>query len=286
MTFTIKLKRPFFILASLGLLFVMQSCKKPIKYIKTKSGLEYFYFEKLDTGKQGKPGYYYLVDMIGQREDDSIFINSYSLGQKIKFVRTLPPFHSLFNDALGMLRNGDSLIFRMPADSFFRPLGQPTPKYLKPNENIRFTLKVKDILHPDEHLVKMYLYEFDRMVDYIQQKKWQCQTDTTTGIKYEILKKGNGMIAELGDKVDVAITLTYLNHKIIDRTKPGDKMTVIVGSDAYISGLNRLIQLSDEGSTLRALIPFAEGFGEEGGTYVEPYATLVMNLEIFKINRK
>lgn len=85
---------------------------------------------------------------------------------------------------------------------------------------------------------------------------------------------------------EVAITLTYLNGKIIDRTKPGDRMKVIVGLEEHINGLNTLIQLAEEGATVRALIPFAEGFGEEGGTYVDPYATLVINMEIIKINRK
>jgi FKBP-type peptidyl-prolyl cis-trans isomerase FkpA len=262
------------------------SCKKEIKYKKTPSGLEYFYYSKPDTGSSGKPGYYYLVDMIGQREDDSVFINSYKLGQKIKFVRTAPPFHSLFNDALGMLKLGDSIIFRMPADSFFKPLGQTIPNYLKPNEKIRFTMKVKDILDPEAHLLKMYVYELDKMVEYVKLKKWNYLTDKETGIKYEVVKKGNSIKAVVGDEAEVSYLITYLDGKILDRTKPGDRMKVKVGSEDYIKGLNRIILLGEEGSKIQAVVPFAEAFGETGSRYVDPYATLVVELEILKINKK
>ena len=232
------------------------SCKKEIKYEKTTSGLEYHYFEKSDTGTKGKPGYYYLVDMVGQREDDSIFINSYELGQKIKLVRTHPPLHSLFNDALGMLRKGDSIIFKMKADSFFRPLGQAVPGYIKPNENIRFTMKVKDILDPEAHLLMMYVNELDKMLEYIKLKKWNVTTDMTTGIKYEFVKKGNAVKAITGDEVEVNYFFTYLNDKIIIRSNPGDKVTV--GSLENLKGMSTLLLLAEEGSKVRAILPFAE----------------------------
>ncbi|MFM9944905.1 MAG: FKBP-type peptidyl-prolyl cis-trans isomerase [Bacteroidia bacterium] len=277
-----KLKNVLIFIFAIG---IFSSCKREIKYLKTASGLEYFYFEKSDTGIKGKPGYYYLVDMIGQREDDSVFVNSYTLGQNIKLVRTRPPFHSLFNDGLGMLKIGDSIIFRMKADSFFKPIGQPTPAYLKPGEMVRFTVKVKDILSPEGHLMKMYIYELDKMVEYLKLKKWNYATDTT-GIKYEVVKKGNSIKAKPGDEAEVSYLLTYLNGTIIDRTKPGDKNKVIVGSPDYISGLNRLIMLADEGSKVQAIIPFAEAFGEDGSDRIDPYATIVIELEILKINKK
>ena len=262
------------------------SCKKEIKYKKTSSGLEYFYYEKADTGSLGKPGYYYLIDIVGKREDDSIFINSYKLGQKIKFVRSVPPFHSLFNDALAMLKTGDSLIIRMPVDSFFKPLGQRVPDYLNTNENITFVMKVKDILNPEAHLLSMYIYELDKMMDYVKQKKWNYQTDQQTGIKYEVVKKGNSTKAEEGEEVEVSYLITYLDGKIIDRTKPGDKVKYKVGSPDYIKGISRLLMLIDEGSKVQAIIPFAQALGEEGSRYVDPYATLVVEMEILKINKK
>lgn len=271
-------------LAFVAIVLCFVSCKKEIKYQKTSAGLEYYYFEKADTGTKGKPGYYYLVDMIGQREDDSVFIDSYKLGQKIKLVRTHPPFHSLFNDALGMLRKGDSVIFKMKADSFFRPLGQSRPKYLKPNENIRFTMKVKDILDPEAHLLMMYVNELDKMLDYVKLKKWNVNTDMETGIKSEILKKGNGLKAKEGDEIEVSYFLTYLNGKIIFQSNPGDKITL--GSPDNLKGMNKLILLAEEGAKLRALLPFAEACGVEGSRYVDPYATLVMEMEIIKINKK
>ncbi len=272
-----------FYLGCLGIIISMGSCTKEIKYTKNSSGLEYCYLEKSDTGSKGKPGYFYLVEMVGQREDDSVFIDSYKLGQKIKLVRTQPPFHSMFNDALGMLRVGDSIQFRMPVDSFFSPLKQAVPAYLKSNQLIRFTIKVKDILDPEAHLLKMYFYEVDKMLEYVKLKKWNYATDST-GIKYEAIKKGNSKKAKKGDEVMVSYLLTYMDGKIIDRTKPGDQSKVIVGESNYISGLSRLILLAEEGSKIRALIPFAEAFGENGSPYVDPYATLVIELDIHKIN--
>jgi len=261
------------------------SCKKDIKYDKTPSGLEYYYLEKSEQGRGGEPGDFYLVDMIGQREDDSVFINSYTMGQKIKFVRTKPPFHSMFNDALGMLKSGDSIIFRMSADSFFIPLGQPLPNYLHKNELIRFTLTVKDVLNPEAHLVKMYEYELVKMLEFLDQKKWKYATDST-GIKYEIIKEGNTIKAKVGDEVEVSYLLKYLNGKIINRTKPGDPLKFTVGSTDFINGLSRLALMAGEGAKLQAVIPFSEGFGEEGNAYISPYATLLLEMDIIKVIKK
>jgi len=261
----------------------LQSCKENIKYSKTDSGLEYFYFTKADSGSFGKSGDFYLLDMVGRRSDDSVFIDSYQLGQKIKMVRTLPPLHSMFNDALAMLRIGDSIIFKMSADSFFKPLQQPVPKYLKGNEHIRFTIKVKDILNPQAHLLKMYQYELDKMETYLKIKQWSYSTDTATGIKYEIVRKGNSNFAQNGDEVEISYLLTYLDGKIINHTKPGDKLKFKVGSPDYIQCLSKLAKLSSEGSKLQAVIPFAEGFGQDGSAYVAPYSTLVIEMDIIKV---
>jgi FKBP-type peptidyl-prolyl cis-trans isomerase FkpA len=269
----------------ISLLISLSACTNSVSYQKTKLGLEYHFFEKKDTGRSGKPGDYYLLDMIGQREDDSVFLNSYTMGHQIKMVRTKPPYVSMFNDALGLLKIGDSVIFKMIADSFFRPLGQPIPKYLKKNEIIRFTLSVKDILNPQAHLLKMYESEYDRMEAYLNVKKWNFKTDTATGIKYEMIKAGNDLKAETGDIADISYLITYLDGKIIDRTKPGDKANFTVGS-AEFAGLSRLILLASEGSKLQAIIPFSQAFGEQGSRYVDAYSTLVIELEIIKINKK
>lgn len=270
----------------LALVMGLFACKREINYARTASGLEYFYFYKSDTGKAGKPGDYYLLQMTGLREDDSVFINSYQLGQKIKMVRTVPPFHSLFNDALGMLRIGDSIQFRLPADSFFKPLGQEVPKYLRKGSLIRFTLKVYDILNPQEHLIQMYEYEYDRMEAYLKEKRWNFQTDTATGIKYEIVSPGNSLRAAAGDEVEISYLMTYLDGKIINRTRPGDVMRFEVGSADYMPAISKLSALAGEGSKIQAVIPFASGFGEEGTAYIDPYATLVIEMDIKKIVKK
>lgn len=267
-------------------IMLLTTCKSEIKYEKSKSGLEYHFFENSDTGKTGEPGDYYLVEMIGKRQDDSVFINSYEMGNKIKLVRTKPPFHSQFNDALAMLSIGDSVIFRLCADSFFTPLGQSIPKYLKKGELITFTLKVKDIMGNQQHLLMMYETELLRMEEYLNLKKWNSQTDSATGIKYEIINPGSNIKAKDGDEAEITYLLTYLNGKIINRTKPGDKLKFTVGSPDYISALTVLAKIGTEGTKLQAVIPFAEGFGESGTAYVDPYATLIIEMEILKINKK
>lgn len=273
-------------IASIFLLLGLNACKKDIKYQKSNSGLEYYFFHKSDTGKTGKPGYFYLVDMIGQREDDSVFVNSYTLGQKIKLIRMEPPLSSRLSEALAMVRSGDSLIIKMSADSFFRPLKQPVPRYLKPQEQIRFTMAVKDVLSPTEHLLQMYVFELENMEAYLRKKKWSYLTDKETGIKYEIIKKGDETIAEEGDEAHIAYLMTYMNGKIIDRTKPGDKSVVVIGSPEFMKGIGRMISLASQGAKLQAIIPFSQGFGEEGSAYVAPYSTLVVEMDILKINKK
>lgn len=261
-------------------------CGQSIKFQKTDSGVEYhYYYQNPDTSGGGKPGDYYLLDMIGQREDDSIFINSYVLNQKIKIVRSKDLHSSMFNEVLAMLRKGDSICVQIPADSFFKPLGQTVPKYLADSKKLRFTIKVSDIMSQQQHLLSMYNYEFDKMVEFLERKAWNYQTDTLTGIKYEVLNTGNGIKAIQGDTAEVSYLLTYLDGKIINKTKEGDPLRFVVGSEAYMNGISRLVTLVAEGTKLRGLIPFSEGFGETGSAYIDPYATLIIEMEILKIKK-
>ena len=268
------------------LILVFISCRKERHYEKTSSGLEYYFLSRPDTGSFGKPGYYYLVELVGRKENDSVFVNSYTLGQRIKLVRSKPPLHSMLSDGLALLRIGDSVEFRMPADSFFLPLGQPVPAYLARKEKIVFNIRVMDILSAQAHLMKMYEFELDRMIEYLERKKWNYLTDSATGIKYEIIREGTGNTASEGDDVEISYLLTYLDGKIINRSKPEDNLTFRVGAPEFIQGLSRLAMLTREGSKIQAIIPFAEAFGESGNAYVDPYATVIIEMDLVKVNRK
>jgi FKBP-type peptidyl-prolyl cis-trans isomerase FkpA len=209
------MKQQLFFLALISVM--LHACKQEIQYQVSPEGLKYHFFEKNNGGKRGEVGDIYLLDIQAKRPDDSIIINTYALGRKLKFERNNPVFPGDFHSALAMMQTGDSLVFVQIADSFYTTsfrLGMPS--YLKPGDEIRFYVKVQDILNPFQHKMTMFEFELDEMETYLRKKKWKAQTDSLSGIKYEFLNRNEtGSPLKNGDSVRIQYHYQLLDGKMI-----------------------------------------------------------------------
>ncbi|MFK7905286.1 MAG: FKBP-type peptidyl-prolyl cis-trans isomerase [Chitinophagales bacterium] len=109
-------------------------------------------------------------------------------------------------------------------------------------------------------------------------------TTLPSGLQYEILKEGNGPVPTKDSKVTVHYVGTLIDGSEFDSSvRRGEPATF--GVTQVISGWTEALQLMPQGSKWKLFIPYSLGYGDRGaGQSIPPYATLVFEVELLKIN--
>jgi len=117
-----------------------------------------------------------------------------------------------------------------------------------------------------------------------ENKKRAGVTTTASGLQYEVLKPGAGAKPTAADKVTVHYHGTLLDGTIFDSSvNRGQPATF--GVTQVIQGWVEGLQLMPLGSKYKFYIPYDLGYGDRGaGGDIGPYATLVFEVELLKIN--
>lgn len=118
----------------------------------------------------------------------------------------------------------------------------------------------------------------------IAMKQFVNAKTTVSGLKYIIIKEGNGAMPLATSNVKVHYTGTLLDGKVFDssvqRGTPID-----FGLNQVISGWTEGVQLMKEGSKYKFFIPSKLAYGERGaGGVIAPNSDLIFEIELIKIN--
>lgn len=108
---------------------------------------------------------------------------------------------------------------------------------------------------------------------------------TDSGLRYQLINKGNGKKAEKGRTVSVHYTGTLDNGKVFDssynRKKP---IEFPLGMGHVIEGWDEGIALLQVGDKARFVIPPYLGYGERGaGGVIPPNAVLIFDVELMDV---
>ncbi|MBL7816756.1 MAG: FKBP-type peptidyl-prolyl cis-trans isomerase [Saprospiraceae bacterium] len=107
---------------------------------------------------------------------------------------------------------------------------------------------------------------------------------TASGLQYEVIKEGEGVMPKATDKVTVHYHGTLLNGKVFDSSVQRGQ-TIDFPVNGVIQGWQEALQLMKVGSKYKLFIPYNLAYGERGaGADIGPYETLVFEVELFKIN--
>jgi FKBP-type peptidyl-prolyl cis-trans isomerase len=109
---------------------------------------------------------------------------------------------------------------------------------------------------------------------------------TESGLQYEILKEGNGKVAQLTDRVKCVYHGTLLNGTVFDSSKErGD--TTAFGVTQVIKGWTEALQIMPEGSEWRLFVPAGLAYGERGsGAKVGSNETLIFDINLVEVVEK
>lgn len=112
-------------------------------------------------------------------------------------------------------------------------------------------------------------------------------TTTASGLQYEILKKGTGAKPTAESVVETHYHGTFLDGRVFDSSVER-KESVKFPVNRVIPGWTEALQLMPVGSKWKLWIPYqlAYGDGSGPGGKIEPYSTLIFEVELLGIEKK
>lgn len=108
-------------------------------------------------------------------------------------------------------------------------------------------------------------------------------TTTPSGLQYEVLKKGSGPNAKIGDMVSVHYEGSFTDGNIFESSyEAGDPYSFqLAAVGGVIQGWTEALQLMNKGTKLKVYIPFDLAYGEMGSApAIPPYSNLVFVMEL------
>lgn len=115
-------------------------------------------------------------------------------------------------------------------------------------------------------------------------KKRKEVATTASGLQYEVLKRGDGVVApKTSDNVEVHYHATLINGDVVESSvERGQPITLIPSQ--VIAGWAEGLQLMHEGDKFKLYIPAELGYGDRGkAPKVKPGAALIYEVELLKI---
>lgn len=122
--------------------------------------------------------------------------------------------------------------------------------------------------------------EANDIANYIKRHGLEMNT-TGTGLRYQILKQGNGKRIEKGEKVMLEYELGSIAGDLFYSSENDGVKTFVVGEGGVETGLDEAMTYLHQGDVAKLIIPFHLAYGLHGDDRRIPeYATLVYTIKI------
>ncbi len=293
-------------IVTVGCFLFLISCGQT-GFQKSKTGAEY----KIISGgssRQVKIGDFVEVDMIMKNGKDSTMEDTWVNHRTRKTVVSEAKSIRDLNEILLLLKDKDSVIVRIPADSLFKGAPQYPPAIAK-GSFLTFQMKIQNVVDKDkmqaflaDERSKVEKAENQTLTKYIKDHNLNVTT-TADGLNYIINQQGTGSKPLAGDTVVVNYTGKTLDGKIFDTNnetvakdnktfniqrkmqKGYDPIHFAIGLGQVIKGWDEGLQLMNEGTKFTLLVPSSLGYGERGmpGSPIGPNSSLIFEVELLKI---
>ena len=109
-------------------------------------------------------------------------------------------------------------------------------------------------------------------------------TTTPSGLQYQIINEGKGIIPNMTDSVTVHYTGYFIDGTAFESTIPSGQPQTFIPL-GLIPGWQEALTIMKEGSKYRLYIPHRLAYGEEGSGPIPPFTTLVFDIELIKVKR-
>ena len=298
-----KRKLMFLALAAIGL----ASCNGGFK--KGAGGLLYDVI-KSKSGQAIKEGDFVAINFIQKSDADSVLASTYENGHSVPLIMRKPQFKGDIYAGLMLLREGDSAIIKTNLDSISK--GQPRPAGMK-GKYMVFVMKVEKVIPKGNLSQEVFmgrcnaymqsLAEVSKKEEPIKIQKFIADNKlkmnkTDSGLYYEITQPGVGIKPADGDTVVVNYTLKFISGKAVETSLKSDAIKYKLpanpaaqykpihfplGAKGMIKGWDQGMRLLNKGAKATFIIPSSLAYGEQGNGQVQPFTTLVFDIELVDI---
>lgn len=107
---------------------------------------------------------------------------------------------------------------------------------------------------------------------------------TASGLQYTVYKEGKGLKPNITDTCIVHYTGRFIDGREFESTIPSQRPAVF-SPLGLVPGWQEALLLMHEGSQYRVFMPSELAYGEKGSGPIEPYSTLVYDIELIKVKR-
>ncbi len=107
-----------------------------------------------------------------------------------------------------------------------------------------------------------------------------------SGLQYLVMKEGTGAMPKAGDKISAHYHGTLTDGTVFDSSvNRGEPFDFTVGQGQVIKGWDEALLKMHVGEKWKIFLPYDLAYGERGaGGSIGPFATLVFEVELLKIN--
>ena len=138
----------------------------------------------------------------------------------------------------------------------------------------------ESLVKANRYLVKQ---EKEEIENYIRRHDWEMR-ETGSGLRYFIVKKGNGEQATKGKTAVLAYTTRLITGDLVYSSAENGLKTFIIGHGGVESGLEEAVLLMHRGDKARVIIPSHLAFGLLGDDKKVPArSTLIYEIELIKL---
>lgn len=265
---------------------LLASCNK---LEKTETGVEYKIITHEEGARAVATGDILLMNLrLATEKSDSVILETYSNNTP----RYIPADEPVLKEVFALLAKGDSAEIWVNADTLFqKSFGAPKPAGMADGEKIKFLVTVVDVFNQQEMQQKQMqqMGEF-MMKDSVAAEAFvatlQNVQTTSSGLKYVVVKSGNGKQVKKGNKVSMLYRGTLLNGEEFDGNMENNRppFDFTVGLGQVIPGWDEGVALMKEGDEYKLIIPWKLAYGERGMGPIPPFSTLVFDVKVVKIN--
>ncbi|HBS85233.1 MAG: hypothetical protein A2W91_04710 [Bacteroidetes bacterium GWF2_38_335] len=296
------MRKSFFYIITAAAAFVLYSCgsgKDKSDYDIHESGLEYKMITENKDAKKVKQGDIVELDVKWYLEDnDSLMFDSREIGRAFKDMVRKPNYEGgTWDDALMLLHEGDSMVFRLNAIEFYnKKRGINAPKNFKETSKIRFHVKLLEIqsfqqIEEEQNLINNSNKEIEKKLlnDYL--RKANINMEPTSEGMFFIPDKnhpGKGDFAKSGDSVTVHFVGYFVDGRpFANSYEKKSPFKYKLGDKSVIEGWNIGIQKMKKGSISTLIIPSDLAYGKDGDkTFnIPPFATLIFEIELIDLKK-
>ncbi|NOQ70813.1 MAG: hypothetical protein GQ574_02360 [Crocinitomix sp.] len=114
--------------------------------------------------------------------------------------------------------------------------------------------------------------------------KNESVSSTESGLQYEIIKRGTGISPNLTDTCIVHYTGRTIDGRVFESTVPSSIPAEFTPL-GVIPGWKEGLLLMKAGGSWRFFIPYELAYGETGSGPIEPFSTLVFDLDLLEVKR-